>query len=109
MKNVAASTAMTGPSMTTELSFIAIVVGVAALFVYAVLKSTRRGGHPVHGPLLVLLVVMVLWLALPAILARQGILDQYAPPPAPGLVLIALITLGTIILAFSIIGSRLVA
>jgi hypothetical protein len=100
---------MTNPSMTTESLFISIVAAVATLFAYAVLKTTRRGGHPVYGPIAVVTIVLVLWLAVPAILANRGVLDHYSSIPAPGFVLVGLLTLGTIILAFSFIGSRLAA
>ncbi len=95
--------------MTTEIFFIAIVAAVAALFVHAVRKTTRRGGHPALGPTVVVAIVFILCLAVPAILVSRGLLNQYSSIPAPGFVLVGLITLGTITLAFSFVGSRLVA
>lgn len=100
---------MTSPSPTTAALFIGIVAAVAALFIYAVLKTTRAQGLSVRGALAVVVVVLVGWLAVPAILAKRGVLDQYATLPAPGFVVVALLTIGAIVLAFSPIGSRLVA
>jgi hypothetical protein len=90
--------------VTTEAVFVAIVLAVAAIFIYAVLKTNRS-----RGGLVVVTIVAVFWLAVPAILARQGILDRYSPPPAPGFILVGLLTLGTVVLAFSPFGSRLAA
>jgi hypothetical protein len=95
--------AMTSASMTTEALFVAVVLAVAALFTYAVLKTPDRGRFGV------LAMVLVLWLAVPAVLASRGLLDRYSPPPTPGFVLVGLLTLGTVVLAFSSFGSRLAA
>jgi hypothetical protein len=94
------------PTVTGAL-FVAIVLAVAALFVYAALKTRGGPGQPAHGPGGVIAMVLLLWLAVPAVLATRGALDRYAPPPAPVMILIALITLGTILLAFSGFGARL--
>lgn len=100
---------MTSPSMTTEALFVAIVLAVAAMFISAVLKMVHSQGHPDRGPFGVMMIVLVFWLAVPAVLASRGVLDRYSPLPAPGFVLIGLITLGTVVLAFSAFGSRLAA
>lgn len=100
---------MTSPSTTTEVMFVAVVLAVAAIFAYAVLKRVRDRGHPDRGPLFVLMAVLVFWLAVPGVLAIRGMLDRYAPPPAPGFILVGLLTLSTVALAFSAFGSRLVA
>ena len=96
---------MTSPSATTETLFLAVVLAVAATFVYAVLKTEL----PNRVRFAVLAIVLVFWLAVPALLASRGLLDRYAPPPAPGFVLVGLITAGTVVLAFSPFGSRLAA
>src|SRR3954469_21187962 len=95
---------MNSPSTATESLFFAVVLAVGAVFIYAVLKSV-----PGRGRFGVMTLVLVFWLAVPAVLASRGLLDRYAPPPAPGFVLVALITLGTVVLAFSPFGSRLAA
>lgn len=94
------------PSRITDAWFVAIVVAVFALFVYAV-QRTKRRGHPDRAGIVVSLTVVALWLAVPAILASRGVLDRYTPLPAPALIVIALITLGTIGLASSPLGARL--
>jgi len=95
---------MASAAMTTEAAFVAVVLAVAAIFIYAVLKMVHGRGR--FG---VVLIVLVFWLAVPAVLAIRGVLDRYSPPPAPGFILVALLTLGTVVLAFSAFGSRLVA
>jgi hypothetical protein len=100
---------MTKPSTSTETLFVAIVLAVAAAFIYAVLKTVQSRGHQHRGTVGVVVIVLVFWLVVPAILASQGGLDRYSPPPTPGFILIGLITLGTVILAFSPFGARLAA
>src|SRR5712672_2539232 len=90
--------------MTTEALFVAVVLAVAAMFVYAVLRMDHSGGR---GRFVVLAMVLVFWLAVPAVLAIRGVLDRYSPPPAPGFLLVGLLTLGTVALAFLPFGSRL--
>jgi hypothetical protein len=92
--------------MTTEALFVAVVLAVAAIFIYAVLKMLPSRGRPDRGRFGIMMVVLVFWLAVPAVLASRGVLDRYSPLPAPGFVLLGLITLGTIALAFSPFGSR---
>jgi hypothetical protein len=82
-----------------------VVLAVAATFIYAVVKTPLAN----RARFAVLAAVLVFWLALPAFLASRGLLDRYAPPPAPGFALVALIILGTVVLAFSPFGSRLAA
>src|SRR5882762_1615495 len=96
---------MASPSLATEGLFFAIVLVVALIFIYATLKTFPSQG----GRFGVVTIVLVFWLALPAVLASRGVLDRYSPPPAPGFVLFGLLTLGTVILAFSAFGSRLAA
>jgi hypothetical protein len=99
---------MTSPSTTTE-GFLAVVLAVAAIFTYAVVKMPPSRGHPDRGRFAVLLIVLLFWLAVPALLASRGFLDRYSPPPAPGFVLVSVLTVGTVVLAFSSFGSRLAA
>jgi hypothetical protein len=100
---------MTSPSTTTAALFVALVLAVAAIFIYAVLKTVRHRGGPDRLAIGVVIIVLIVYLAVPAILASLGVLDRYAPPPAPGFILFGLITLGTVILAFSPFGLRLAA
>jgi hypothetical protein len=98
--------------MTTEALFVAVVLAVAAIFIYAVVKVVHGREHPDRGRFgvaMIVMVVLVFWLAVPAVLASQGVLDRYSPPPAPGFILVGLLTLGTVVLAFSPFGSRLAA
>ena len=90
----------------TEALFVAIVVAVAGIFAYAALKPVQGKGHRGRGRYGVVAIVLVFWLAMPAVLAIRGILDRYAPLPAPGVVLVGQLTLGTAVLAFSPFGSR---
>lgn len=95
--------------MNTTVPFVAIVLVVAAMFTYAVVRMARASGRPDKGPFVVLALVFVFWLAVPAALARQGLLDRYSPAPPPVFLLILVIAVGTVVLAFSSFGSRLAA
>lgn len=99
---------MTSASATTQALFIALVVAMAALFAFAMLKTARAGGHAAGGAIGVVALVFAFWLAVPAVLAVRGVLDRYSPPPAPGFFVVGLVTLGTVALAFSRFGSRLI-
>jgi hypothetical protein len=90
--------------MPTQGIFIAIVLAVTGLFVRAVRVTDRSAGRRMG----VIAAVFIGWLAVPGVLAWQGVLDRYEPPP-PGLLLVGAITLGTVPLAFSAAGSRFVA
>jgi hypothetical protein len=93
--------------MSTAAVFIVIVVAVATLFIYAV-AATLPGRERSRG-FLVIGMVLVVWLAIPGVLASRGLLDRYSPLPAPALVLIVVIAVGTVVLAFSPFGARLAA
>ena len=82
-------------------------MSVAAIFLYAVLKTAPGRLRPGRGPWGLALLVIVFWLVVPAVLASRGLLDRYAPFPAPGFVLVGLLTIGTMLLAFSPVGTRL--
>ena len=93
--------------MTTEALFLALVLCVTSMFVYAAVRMQRGRVDSSRGPFGVVALVFVFWLIVPAVLARQGAIDRYSPLPAPALVLVGLITIGTIVLAFSNVGSRM--
>lgn len=94
--------------MSTDALFIAVVLAVAAIFTFAVLKAGQGGGRLDGSLFRVLLIVFVFWLVIPAVLASKGLLDRYSPPP-PGFILVGLLTLSTVVVAFSSFGSRLAA
>ena len=92
---------MPQPSALATGVFLATVLAVVVLFA----SAWRRTGGGVGVPILVLLG----WLAIPGILAATGRLDDYGRTPAPVMALIAAITVGTAVLAFSPAGGRLVS
>ena len=95
---------MPQPSSLSTGVFVAIVVTVLALFVGAWRGAgAGAGGARFAVPILILLG----WLALPGALAASGRLDAYARTPPPVMVMMAAITVGTVILAFSPVGGRL--
>lgn len=100
---------MSSPSITTDALLVLLVACVASLFAYATLKTSRGHEYLDRSRFGVLVLVLVFWLLVPAALASQGALDRYTPLPAPGLVLIFVITLGTVGLALSPFGARLAA
>ena len=93
--------------------FLATVFGVAAVIVYALsrgdLSHGRRGSSTLARHRLTALGVMAIWLIPPAIAARAGLLDRYESVPPPVFPMVAAYALGTIALAFSPLGSRLIA
>ena len=88
--------------MTANL-FVALVAGMTALFAYAALRT----GHSRGAGFGVIALVIAGWLVIPAALAIQGALDRYHPLPAPALLVVLVITLGTVTLALSSFGTRL--
>ena len=95
---------MMRPSTLTTALFVLIVLAVAVLWVYAVRKTSAPGRAPW---LLVSLAPLLVCLGIPGVLAQLGLLDRYAPLPAPALLLVGLISIGTAGLAFSPLGTRL--
>jgi hypothetical protein len=93
----------------TEAVFNAIVAAVAALFLYASLVMIPRREPRDGRPIGVVALVLLFWIGVPGLLASRGLLDRYTPLPAPALIVIALISVGTVVLAFSRFGSRLIA
>jgi len=53
--------------------------------------------------------LLAVWIVIPGLLAKAGVLDRYAPLPAPALIVVALVTAFTVGLALSPIGGRLAA
>jgi hypothetical protein len=82
----------------TRALFVALVAAVALLG----LRPIRRaGGNALASG------IVVLYLAVPAALARAGALDRYNPLPAPALVLVLALTIVTVATALSPFGRRL--
>lgn len=95
--------------MATDALLVLLVACVASLFAYATLKTARGYEHLDRSQYLFLPLVLVFWLLVPGALASQGALDRYTPLPAPALILVGVITVGTVVLAFSSFGARLAA
>ncbi|HXE56548.1 MAG TPA: hypothetical protein VNK43_00965 [Gemmatimonadales bacterium] len=91
---------MGAPSALTAASFLLLVLVMLALATRVVL---RAGGAPALGAML------LLYLVLPAALARAGLLERYSPLPAPALVLAFGLLVLTAIVALSPLGRRLAA
>ena len=98
------------PANFTLTVFLLVVLVIAVLFVKMVLRVARPagGGAPGAGGWIGIVLGFAAWLVVPAVLAVRGALDSYDPMPAPPLVMIMTLTLGTIVLALSPFG-RLVA
>lgn len=94
----------------TRLVFVALVLAMAALLVYAVTQAVppARNGRRTRRPALAGLLLLA-YIAIPGALAARGVLDRYNPLPAPALLLFALLTIATIALAFSSLGTGLIA
>jgi len=95
--------------VSTDALLIVLVACVASLFAYATLTTARGYEFLDRSQSVVLPVVLVFWLLVPAALASQGALDRYDPLPAPALILVGVLTLGTVGLALSPFGARLAA
>lgn len=95
---------MAAPSMVSNTVFLLIVLAVAALFLGAWRGAAGSARSRVGVPLFVLLG----WLVVPGALAYSGALDDWSLPP-PALVQVGVVTIGTYILAFSSVGSRIAA
>lgn len=89
--------------MTTVL-FVALVLVMAVLVGLALIGGT--GGSGPRWSWTYICGFVVLYLALPALLATTGQLDRYDPMPAPALVMVLLLTLVTIRFATSTAGAR---
>lgn len=99
---------MSEPSILSDVLFIAIVVLVAAFYVTALLKTSRGGGAGSgRGGIGLVMLVLAVSVVLPGLLAGAGLLDRFDPMPAPALLLVLIVTIGTFLLAFSSPGDRL--
>jgi hypothetical protein len=95
---------MPQPSTVSLVAFVAVVAVVAGLFWYAV--TLRLAAAPA-ARIGVALAVLVIWLGIPAVLSLRGALDRYVPSPPPALLVVAALTIGTITLAMSPVGTAL--
>jgi hypothetical protein len=95
------------PTLLSDVLFVAIVVLVAAFFVAALLKTAPAASGEVgsSGRALVAVVLLVSLVA-PGALAGLGMLDRYDPLPAPGLIVVLVVSITTVVLAFSSAGGR---
>jgi hypothetical protein len=80
-------------------------MGTAGLFVFVVLFVAWVAGRGLPRRSFLPLVLALVYLVIPAWLARSGALDRYDPLPAPALVLVFALTVVTIALAFSPVGT----
>jgi len=103
---------MTSPSALSTTLFVGIVAIVAALFCFAVLRVAPEGGRVGRDRwrrIGIPLGILVAYLVIPGVLAGAGLLHRYSPLPAPALLLVGVITAGTMALALSPLGARLAA
>jgi len=88
--------------------FLLLVALMAALLLIALLRSRPTGSPPTYA-FATWAGVLALWLAVPGVLAARGMLTRFNPLPAPGLVVIGVITVATVALAYSPVGGRMAA
>lgn len=77
---------------------VAVVAGLVA-------RQLRRAGWSTPG----VLGFLVVYLAIPAVLARAGVLDRYNPLPAPALLVVLALTLTTTVIMLGPPGARIAA
>lgn len=94
---------MDAASALTTALFTILVAVMAILTVRTILRSLGRSGPAVATA------IVAAYLVIPAILARAGALDRYDPMPAPGLALIFVLAIATVVLALSRVGGRVAA
>jgi hypothetical protein len=95
------------PAHLTQM-FLALVAALAALFVSAQSRlAGSTNAERLRGTLAGALVVVV-WLALPGVLAARGVLGDFSRMPPPFLLMMLALFAGTVGLAFSPLGTRLV-
>ncbi len=96
--------------MRTTYLFILLVIAVSSVFIYGLAGARPKANLweiRKHHWLAVALGLLALWLGPSGWLAATGRLDRYTPMPPPALVVVALTTVATVLLAFSPIGTRL--
>jgi hypothetical protein len=91
--------------------FLLLVATLALGFILAVNRAAARSEAPTLSQRWTwrAFVLVVIWLAVPAALAKWGVLQNFASTPPPLMLLVAVLTLTTLGLAFSPFGSRLVS
>ena len=89
-------------SATSAGVFTGLVLAVAVLVAYGLVRGARLGPLAVSG-------VLLAWLAVPGALAATGALDRYTPLPAPALLVVLALTLCTVAFVLSPLGARLAA
>jgi hypothetical protein len=89
---------MATPSVLTTVCFVGIVVVVLLLVLYGATRTR------VSVPALVAMVAV--YLAVPAAMAKMGVLDRYDPLPAPALLLVLVVSLLTLVMMLSPVGGR---
>jgi hypothetical protein len=88
------------PNTTTlTTTLFTVLVLVMAIVTVAGLRRAGVGFGPVAG-------ILLIYLAVPAVLARSGALDRYSPLPAPALLVLLALTVTTAVLVFSYIGAK---
>lgn len=99
------------PSALSMTVFVLVVFLVADLWLYAVVTASAPGEAPGQRLMLrrlgLAIAVLAVWLGLPAVLAANGFLAQWDAFPPPALPLIGGLTVATIVLAFSPLGTRI--
>lgn len=85
--------------MPTRIVFSALVLVVAMI----VIRGFRKAGWSST----MTIAVLFIYLVIPALLARSGVLDRYNPPPPPALLLLLGQTILTIVIIFSSRGTAL--
>lgn len=94
---------MESASALTTALFTILVAVMAVLSVRTILRSLGRSGPAVAAA------IVAAYLVVPAILARAGTLDRYDRMPAPGLALILVLAIATVVLALSRVGGLVAA
>ena len=89
-------------SAMTAILFSGLVLVVAVVVAIGLRRNAPLGPLAVSG-------VLLAYLAVPGILAITGALARYTPLPAPALLLVLALTLGTVAFVLSPLGARLAA
>ena len=94
---------MDAASTLTTTLFTLLAAVMAVLAVRTILKALGPG----YSGVVAAGAIVLAYLVIPAVLAEAGALDRYDPMPAPGLVLILVLAIATVVLALSRFGSRI--